>query len=185
MSTCRHLTLVDAFHFISERNEEIPSYFEATFCSVKNLFTSSFGFAHSLLFFIYYVLLGVVRLATAIMPQLLTFSSVVVSFHLHQLTWMDICLEIALLTIMALVYCNNKEIIAYIHSLEESLQKKPRIFTKAKSSSNNTVSRSSPPRCLFWISDGICRIGKTILIPAKQPYAPLQSRITHLHHYLW
>lgn len=150
MSTCRHLTLVDAFHFISTlQNDEIPSYLEATFCSAKQLFTSSFGFLHSLLFFLYYVLLGIVRLATAIMPQLLSFGSVVVSFHLHQLTVMDICLEVALLTIMVLVYVNNKSIMLYIHSLEESLQKSQESL-KQQSQKATTQFLGVAPHCAFF-----------------------------------
>lgn len=129
---CTHLTLKETWAFIisledGSADSRGAGFLAAWWCSAVKVAGSLWSTALYLAVFLYYLLVGIVKLGTGAMPHVIFYSSKVVAFHREQLGWMDLMFEAIVIASVTTFYIFHGQIMAYIHKLEKQMAKSSRL----------------------------------------------------------
>jgi len=129
---CTHLTLKETWAFIisledGSADSRGAGFLAAWWCSAVKVGGSLWSTALYLAIFLYYLLVGIVKLGTGAMPHVIFYSSKVVAFHREQLGWMDLMFEAIVIASVTTFYIFHGQIMGYIHKLEKQMAKSSRL----------------------------------------------------------
>jgi len=165
---CVHLSLKETWAFILSLEDGSvdsrgASFLGSWWCSAAKLATSLWSTTLYLSIFLYYLLVGIVKLGTGAMPHVLFYSSKVVAFHREQLGWLDLLFEAVVIISLSAFYIFHGQIMAYIHKIEKQMAKSSRL---AKTRTHRMLG-VAPHFAFFFVALLFGFLGRKFLAPVS------------------